>query len=422
MLAVDSMPAISSISMSVWLPYGSRNEKPRYRGFFHYIEHMLFKGTPDQDARQLARVFESTGGFVNAFTEKSTTCVHCTVPADNWRNACETLLKMAFSSTFPVEEFEKEKKVILSEILQTEDDPEDMAHERFFQSFWPGQSVGMPIAGSLDDVENISRDALYDFYLTVFKPEFACISVAGNIAEEELFSYIDSMLNKIVAVRRHDSVRDSQSDDENFMVASIPAVANIFTLYEKSSSSLAYVIHGIETPPPSDNRDYMVGALVNEILGGSTISRLFQKLREEEGLCYTVFSSYEPETTEGLWIIHLQTSKKHLLNALDMLEREEKRFIHEPPKPEEYRDTLSRISGMIKLAVDDSEYRQRRMARQYFSHGKIVSVEEELACLYTIGYDEIVSASIALGSTKRARFVFGAIPQAKLATRGYIER
>lgn len=420
-LAVDAMPNSSSVSMSVWLPYGSRNEKPRHRGFFHYIEHMLFKGTSDRDARQLARVFESTGGFVNAFSERSVTCIHCTVPADNWREACQAMLDMAFLSVFPPGEFEKEKIVIISEILQTEDDPEESAHERFFHRLWPGQAVGLPIAGKIDEVSSITRDSLYEFYLAAFSPEFACVSIAGRLSEQEAVDFVEASLERIARRRFSDPAWHEGLSKGDIVLASEPAVAEAFTLYEGNASALSYIIHGMQDIPPADNRAYLLNSIVNEILGGSTISRLFQKLREEAGLCYTVFSSYEAEKTESVWIIHLQTSKKQLSSALDMLEKEIVRFSKEPPLHEEYRDAHTRMAGLLKLAIDDSEYRQRRMARQYFAHGSIEPVEQELAHLYTIEYDEIVLAAAGIAASEWSRFIFGAVSRAKLMQRGYLE-
>jgi len=376
MLAVDAMPNASSVSMSIWLPYGSRNEKPQYRGFFHYIEHMLFKGSADKTARQLARVFESNGGFVNAFSERSATCIHCTMPADNWKEACQTMFDLAFLSVFPADEFEKEKIVIISEILQTEDDPEEMAHEHFFHRFWSGQTVGLPIAASIDEVGAITRDSLYDFYLEVFRPEYACISIAGRFLEEEAVDLLEGLLERIAAERRISLLQHGRQSVNDDILPSAPAVPESFRLFEKNSSSLCYIIHGIQAVPPADNGAYLRNSLVNEIFGGSAISRLFQSLREDRGLCYTVFSSYEAEKTESLWIIHLQTSKQQLLSALDVLEEEINRLIREPPSIEEYQDARNRIAGLIKLAMDDSEYRQRRMARQYFAHGRVESLEQ----------------------------------------------
>ncbi len=420
MLAVDAMPNTSSVSMSIWLPFGSRNEKPQHRGFFHYIEHMLFKGTSERNARQLARVFESTGGFVNAFSERSATCIHCTMPADNWREACETMLSMAFLSVFPNEEFEKERVVIISEILQTEDDPEEIAHEHFFHRFWPGQAAGLPIAGKVDEVGSITREALYRFYLAIFRPELSCVSVAGGLSEEETAEFVELVLERVQEKRQAILSQTSSGPHECPVQSSVPAVAECFTLYEQNPSSLAYVIHGVQALPPADNRAYLVNAIVNEILGGSTISRLFQKLREDAGLCYTVFSSYEPENTESVWIVHLQTSKKQLPVALDMLERELSGLYGKPPAFEEYQDARNRVAGLMKLAMDDSDYRQRRMARQYFAYGGVASVEQELVHLKTIGYDEIVSAAVAVARAEWSRFVFGAIPQKTLVQKGYL--
>jgi len=331
------------------------------------------------------------------------------------------MIDMAFLSIFPIEEFIKEKIVIISEILQTEDDPEEGAYEHFLHRLWPDQTVGLPIAATIDEVDAITRDSLYEFYLAVFRPEQACISIAGRFFEEEMVDFLESSLRKIAAERRILQPRYDGESVVDHILPSMPALAESFRLYEKNLSSLCYIIHGMQALPPADDRVYLCNSIVNELFGGSTISRLFQRLREDRGLCYTVYSSYEAERTESLWIIHLQTSKKQLPCALDVLEDEINRLITEPPNLEEYRDALSRIAGLIKLATDDSEYRQRRMVRQYFAYGSVESVEQELAQLYTIEYDEVVQTAGTVAASKLSRFVFGAVPQAKLIERGYVE-
>lgn len=432
MLAADSMPAASSVSISVWLPYGSRSEKPHQRGFFHFIEHMLFKGTRAHDARELARIFERTGGFVNAFCERSVTCVHCTVPRHAWRKSCETLLEMAFLSTFPASEFQKEQAVIVSEILQTDDDPEELAHEHFFRQFWPGQTIGLPIAGEVSEVEGIARDELFSFYSDIFLPRHALISIAGQFDEDVVLDEIERMLSeladrKVGADTGAGGVTDLGASESARLPGELVmprveiALPQTFARYEKKPLALSYAICGVQTPAPRDSRDYLVSAVINEMLGGSTISRLFQRLREEQGLCYTVFSSYETEVAESLWIVHLQSAKKLLPAALDLLEREIAGLARAPFSRDEFADAHERVRGLIELSMDDSEYRQRRLARQYFALGRLESVEEELAWMDSIGYDEAASVAAQLAGSSRARYVFGAIPERELKRRGYLE-
>jgi len=376
---------------------------------------MLFKGTSVHDARELARIFERTGGFVNAFCERSVTCVHCTVPADVWQQSCETLLEMAFLSSFPEHEFQKEKVVIVSEILQTDDDPEELAHEHFFQRFWPGQTVGLPIAGKVEEVQGIARDDLFSFYARVFNPEHALISIAGNLDERDALDHIERMLERVCPL-----VAPSRASP---LAPSIEcAQPQHFALYEKKNLALSYAIRCAQAPSPRDSRDYLISAIINEMWGGSTISRLFQRLREESGLCYTVYSSFETEATESLWIVHLQSAKKLLPLALDLLEVEATGLARSPFSPREFEDAHDRVRGLIALSMDDSDYRQRRMARQFFAHHGLESVEEELAWMSSIGYDETVDVSVRqIASSSSARFVFGAIPEREMKKRGYLE-
>ena len=413
-LAADSMPAASSVSIGIWIPYGSRCEKPQQRGFFHFIEHMLFKGTNGHNARELARIFERTGGFVNAFCERSMTCVHCTVPVNVWQESCDTLLEMAFLSSFPENEFQKEKAVIVSEILQTDDDPEELAHEHFFQRFWPEQTIGLPIAGKVDEVQAIARDELFSFYIRVFNPERALISIAGSFDENEAIERIERMLERVytlIASSRHtaSALSIERARPQNF------------ALYEKKPLALSYAIQGTQAPVPRDSRDYLISTIINEMWGGSTISRLFQRLREDRGLCYTVYSSYETEADESLWIVHLQSAKKFLPTALDMLDEETNGLARTPFSQSEFEDAHERVRGLIALSMDDSDYRQRRMARQFFAHHRLESVDEELAWMSSIGYDETVDVSMKMLASSSARFVFGAIPEREMKKRGYLE-
>jgi len=421
MLAADSMPNASSVSIGLWLPYGSRNEKPQNRGFFHFIEHMVFKGTINKNAKELARTFERTGGFVNAFTERSATCFHCTIPAKEWEYACTTLLEMAFLSIFPEDEFEKEKIVILSEILQTEDDPEELAHEHFFRLFWKDQPIGLPIAGEPADIQTISREKLFSFYLEQFKPETSFISIAGAIDENKAARYIEDELARITSLKQKLFGTIGLPAENCGIIEPASAKAHIFSAYEKNHASLSYVIQCMQVPPPQNMRRYLLNALTNEIIGGSTISRLFQSLREKEGLCYTIFSSFETETLEALWIIHLQTGGKQLARALDVLDDEVDRLSKGCPSTIEFEDARSRLAGLLQLASEDTDFRQRRMARSYFAHGTADGIEQELALVQSIGYDEVCSAASDFGSLNRARFVFGAAKEKELLKRGYLE-
>lgn len=420
LLAVDPMPASSSVSIGIWFPFGSRNESSRVRGFMHGIEHMLFKGTLHRTSRELIRVFERSGGYVNAFTERSATCLHCTVPADIWKDAAQTLLEMTFLSTFPEEEFIKEQSVILAEVLQTEDDPEEKSHEEFFLQFWKGQPVSFPITGDPDQVRAMKRDLLHAYYLEAFQPANAVISLAGNLDGEAGIRWLDQCLAGISEERLR-VIKTALMPDSK-LLADQPAIPSYFRTFKKTDAALAYVIMAVQEAPPSSLREFLIRSTLGEIAGGSSISRLFQILREEEGLCYTVFSSYSAESLEALWLFHMQTGAEELPLALDRLESVIDGLGLSVPSPTEFEDAKSRMIGSLQLAAEDTDYRQRRMARSWLASGSLCDCEEELAQARSIRYDEAVRAAQNLAGLPRSRYVFGALHKTDLRKRGYVEQ
>ncbi len=164
----ERCPGLGSFTISAWIPNGSRHEAPGNRGFFHFIEHMLFKGTSSHDSYSLLKLLEASGGFINGFTDRDSTCLSFTVPATDWQLVTRLSARMFFDSTFPVEEFEKERRVILSEILQVEDDVEESAFDAYLDRFWQGDPAALSIAGTTADVAAIERGALYSFYRRFF--------------------------------------------------------------------------------------------------------------------------------------------------------------------------------------------------------------------------------------------------------------
>ncbi|MCX8014217.1 MAG: insulinase family protein, partial [Rectinema sp.] len=299
-------------------------------------------------------------------------------------------------------------------------DPEEKAHEEFFRQFWEGQAIGFPIAGDVEQVRSISRDALYDYYLEVLHPSKALICVAGNIESEECASWLNSRLFAIMEERRT-LVRQDHYHTGNPLVH-LPAKPYLIRTYKKTDAALAYVIQAAQTRPPSSIHEYLVQSALGEIAGGSSISRLFQVLREDEGLCYTVFSTYAAESSEAIWLVHMQTGARELSMALDRLESVIDMLDSEPPSKTEFEDALSRLIGSLQLAGEDTDYRQRRMARSWFAISAISDSDEELAQARSIRYDEVVQAARDLAGMPRARYVFGALRKTEMRKRGYVER
>ncbi|MFZ2636501.1 MAG: pitrilysin family protein [Rectinemataceae bacterium] len=398
----------------LWFPRGSRHEAPHERGFSHFLEHMFFKGTARRDAFELSRVVERTGGYINAFTERDCVCIHCTVPAQDWRLALDVLADMAFGSTLPADEFERERDVILSEILQTEEDPEECSHDAFLERFWPGHPAALKIAGTADDMANADRNALLHFYKEHFGPDSAVLSVSGGPAPEEMAVFFDEAVaaaqkstgraGNLSGAPRADAsgVRTARSD-----TAPVP---RIFSGYTKASAAQTYFYEAVQIDSPFGKRDFHILAALNGIVGENASSRLFQRLRERQGLCYSVYSAFSLSNSECLWLAQAAVADRRMPECVTAMDEELDRVGSGDLSDSECEDAARRLSGGFSLALEDPDFRMRRLAKEYLADGEVLSAEAEKARYASVSKDDILAmAGRLLGDRPRSRYAYGKI-------------
>ncbi|HET7838493.1 MAG TPA: pitrilysin family protein, partial [Rectinemataceae bacterium] len=193
-LAAEAAREARSFAVGFWFPLGSRHEAAHERGFVHFVEHMAFKGTARRSAVALSREIDRVGGYLNAFTDRDSICLHCLVPASSWRLALDVLSDMAFSSLFAEEDFARERDVIVSEILSARDDPEECSHEELLARIWPGDPLSRKIAGEPEDIERATRGALYEFYRSSLVPGSLLVTAAGPVEPDELAEELGRIL------------------------------------------------------------------------------------------------------------------------------------------------------------------------------------------------------------------------------------
>ena len=364
-------------SIGLWQMSGSRDEGESEAGYTHFLEHMLFKGTAKRTAFQIAQAVERVGGYLNAFTEKEVTCFYCTLPGDSIDLAVDVLTDMYFSSLLDEDELEKEKAVIVNEIKTVEDNPEEKGQQIYLESLWNGHPLSRKITGEVRQVEQIDKHGLQSFYRGRYSPSTTVITASGKIDAERLLAGLTAAFGT--------NGRDRASVRRNLPASRLQwqAVPDKF--------EQVHLYTGTSYPSSSEIAEYYRDLVFNTLFGESMSSRLFQRLREDLGLCYSVSSFRTYFTDVSLWTIYANTVPPLLSRLMEAINDELARLHQEPPTEREIQDAKSQIMGNMILAREDMENRMKRLFRQVHLTGRAVEYETSLELLGRIGRNDILS-------------------------------
>ena len=398
-LHMERVEGARSFSLGFWFPVGSRHEAPHERGFVHFIEHLFFKGTATRNALEIARAIDRVGGYLNAFTERDSICVHCSLPARHWRLAVELLADLCFRSSFPPEEVEREREVIISEILASFDDPEELSHDLLLARIWPNDPLSRPIAGSEEDVRSARREALLEFRDRMLVPGRLLVTAAGPLDGAELAAELGSVLP------------DGAPGDGLSPMHSTEPVFSPVVDHVPARLSQSYLLVAIPLHPPFAPEDFYIMSALNGAFGESMSSRLFQQLREREGLCYSVGSGFSMDRSEGLWLAQASSSPEAFPALLGSMLREiEALSGPRPLSDEELAESISRLEGSYDLALEDTEFRMKRLARQAMQAGEVLDVEETRARILAVDAGAVAAMTgRVFGRAEPAVFAYGSI-------------
>ncbi|MDF2532306.1 MAG: peptidase domain protein, partial [Clostridia bacterium] len=289
-IVTEEIPYVNSVSVGIWVKVGSRNETSNINGVSHFIEHMLFKGTQKRNAKEIANSIDKIGGQLNAFTAKESTCYYAKVLDSHFDIALDVLADMFMNSNFAKEEIEKEKGVIMEEINMYEDSPEDLVHDLFSQGVWSGNPLGMSILGTEESLNALSRERIFEYYQSNYIPENIVISVVGNIKHEVVVEKVEKQFGQLTSPAKKLTVIEKPSFDP----------IRITRNKETEQVHLCIGFEGVET----DNESFYPLLTMNNIFGGAMSSRLFQNIREDKGLAYSVFSYPSSYQDCGLYSIY----------------------------------------------------------------------------------------------------------------------
>ncbi|MBQ4576797.1 MAG: insulinase family protein [Firmicutes bacterium] len=302
-MAMEKIPYVQSAAVGIWVKAGSADEDDRINGISHYIEHMLFKGTDNRTAKQIAEDVDRIGGNINAFTGKEATCYYIKTLDSNLEQACDILIDMFLNSQFDEVEMDKERMVILEEMKMTEDTPDDLAHDLLFEQVFQGTPLERQIIGTEKSLAGIRRQDIIDYIKKEYTRDSIVISLAGNFDEDYMCSYFEGRLAQMTA---------SKPERTKYSRIYVPKFQT--RVKDVEQSHICMGVPGIQL----DNDDlYYPMVLLNNIMGGSMSSRLFQNIREEKGLAYSVYSGHTSYMDAGAYFIYAGINSNKIQEAIE---------------------------------------------------------------------------------------------------------
>jgi len=392
-ILTEHMPGLRSVSFGIWVRHGSRHETPALNGICHFIEHSLFKGTQRRTAHQIAEESDRLGGHLDAYTTHEMTGFAMKVVDTEMARGFELLADMLLNPKFDEEDLAREQKVIIEEMKMIEDTPDELLTELFHAAYFPDHSLGRPIEGTEQTVSSFDHTTTASFHRQNFAPNNLVIAAAGNV--------MHSQLEDLVA----QNFGISQNDSSVTMTSNSPNVAAPILIERKNELEQAHLI--VAAPWPSaKSEDRYVASMLGTIIGGGTSSRLWQKIREERGLAYSIGAGGNTFTDVGMFTIYAGTSPAQMDQVLDLAVEEIRRIVREPVSENELQLAKEQSISSVLLSLESSSARVGALARQEIIHGRRISPDAIIASIERVTREDVqrlaqtcfTTSALALGA------------------------
>jgi predicted Zn-dependent peptidase len=357
------MPHVRSVSIGVWLARGSRHEPQEQSGIAHFVEHMLFKGTANRTAEDIAQAIDSIGGQMDAFTAKEYASYYIKVLDEHLPLAVDVLTDIVLRPGFAAEDIEREKKVVLEEIKMVEDTPDDLVHELFTENFWRDHPLGRPILGTRETVEGLTADRLRAYFADAYTAENMIVAAVGNVEHERVRDLVDRYFGELP--RRGTPIVDRPP-------RVVPRI--VIRNKELEQSHVCLGTSGYR----QDHEDRYASYVLNTVLGGSMSSRLFQNVREKRGLAYAVFSGLSAYRDAGSVTVYAGCANDAVGELVDVVVAELRRLKEDPPPEAELRRAKDHLKGSLMLNLESTSSRMSHLARQEIYFDRQFGLDETL--------------------------------------------
>lgn len=378
-IVTERIDSVKSISVGIWVKTGSRNEKKELAGVTHFLEHMLFKGTEKRTAFEIAQSMESVGGYLNAFTSSEYTCYYARCVDEQLGRALDVLSDMVLNPSFPEEEVEKEKKVVIEEMKMYRDSPDDYLFEAFTTKMFQDHALGRPVLGFEDTVSAFTRQDLYDYMSDRYRPDNLLVAVAGNVDHDEVVQLVSSYFeDKPPLKTTHEAQPLGVFNPEKLALT-------------KPIEQTHYILGRRGMHFDHENKYQLL--LANTVLGGGMSSRLHQNVREKYGYCYSIQSFNQSYSDSGIWGVYVGTDKDYVDHVHELVVAELDKIRTELIPNQEFSEAKSQLKGKLLLSQENTSNRMMRLAKSELYFERFVTLDELEEYIDKVTAEEVLQFS-----------------------------
>jgi predicted Zn-dependent peptidase len=386
-----ALPRIQSVAIGVWVGVGGRYESPKLSGISHFIEHLVFKGTEKRSARDISQAIEGRGGFCNAFTQEEITCYYARVAYDHTWKTLDILSDMYLHPRFDQDDIDREKGVIVEEIMMYRDQPEHVVQEMLTENMWRDHELGRPLIGSPETLKNITRDQIMAFKRKKYVPDATVLAFTGKVNHDECVHEVARQMGRI---RTAPAPSYRLVDD---------AVAQCGLALKSKEIEQTHMTLGFRIFGRHDKRRYALKVL-NVILGENMSSRLFQTIREKHGLAYSIGSGVQLFAETGAFVISAGLDRNRRAKAIELILREIKKIKNEPVSAKELNLAKQYIIGHLRLALESPLGQMMWLGEHILSYGSVISPEEIISAITAIQTEDVQKTAGAVFKDRLATF------------------
>jgi predicted Zn-dependent peptidase len=401
-VVTERMPDVRSVAVGFWVGTGSRDELPAAAGTSHFLEHLLFKGTEERSAREIAEAIDAVGGDMNAFTTKEYTAFYLRVLSANLDLGLDVLSDIMWAPAFRPAEVEAERQVILEEILMHNDEPADLVHEVFSEALYPGHPLGREVLGDEHTVPGLDRERIAEFHHHHYRPANIVLAAAGDLDHDKVAAGIE---------RRFTGQPGGAAPDRTAPEGQVRPV----TVVHRPTEQAHVVIGGLALDRDDDDRYAL--SILNHVLGGGMSSRLFQEIREERGLVYSVYSYRAAYQATGAFGVYAGTAPGHAKEVIGLIDAALDRLLAEGITERELDVAKSHLDGSLALSLEDSGARMSRLGRSQLVHGRVPSLDELSSRLTAVTLADVDRVIQRVVGGRRALAVVGPFEEEDFADR-----